>query len=55
MLVHNHPSGCTEPSHADQSLTQALNRALAMVDTKVLDPFIVAGKGVLSFAHKGLL
>ena len=37
MLVHNHPSGCAEPSHADQVLTQALKQALAMVDTKVLD------------------
>ena len=55
MLVHNHPSGCAEPSHADQVLTQALKQALAMVDTKVLDHFIVAGSAVLSFAERGLL
>jgi DNA repair protein RadC len=55
MLVHNHPSGCAEPSHADQVLTQALKQALAMVDTNVLDHFIVAGSAVLSFAERGLL
>ncbi len=55
MLVHNHPSGCAEPSHADQVLTQALKQALAIVDTKVLDHFIVAGSAVLSFAERGLL
>jgi DNA repair protein RadC len=55
MLVHNHPSGCAEPSNADQVLTQALRQALAIVDTKVLDHFIVAGSAVLSFAERGLL
>ncbi len=55
LLVHNHPSGCAEPSHADEVLTQALKQALAMVDTKVLDHFIVAGSVVLSFTERGLL
>ena len=55
LLVHNHPSGCAEPSHADEVLTQALKQALAMVDTKVLDHFIVAGSAVLSFTERGLL
>jgi len=55
MLVHNHPSGCAEPSHADEVLTQALKQALAMVDTKVLDHFVVAGTVVLSFAERGRL
>ena len=26
MFVHNHPSGCAEPSHADETLTQALKQ-----------------------------
>jgi len=55
MFVHNHPSGCAEPSHADQVLTQALKQALATIDTKVLDHFIVAGPAVLSFAERGLV
>ncbi len=55
MLVHNHPSGCAEPSQADRVLTDTLKQALAIVDTKVLDHFIVAGTVVLSFAERGLL
>lgn len=55
ILAHNHPSGVTEPSHADESLTQALKQTLALVDVKVLDHFIVAGAGILSFAERGLL
>ena len=55
ILAHNHPSGAAEPSHADETLTQALKQALALVDVLVLDHFIVAGSGVLSFAERGLL
>lgn len=56
ILAHNHPSGIAEPSQADQSLTQVLKTALAMVDVKVLDHFIVAGNTTpLSFAERGLL
>jgi DNA repair protein RadC len=52
---HNHPSGIAEPSHADVTLTQTLKQALALVDVKVLDHFIVAGSGILSFAERGLI
>jgi DNA repair protein RadC len=55
IFAHNHPSGVAEPSHADETLTQALKQALALVDVRVLDHFIVAGGGVLSFAERGLL
>jgi len=55
IFAHNHPSGVTEPSHADQVLTQSLKQALALVDIKVLDHFIVAGSSALSFAERGLL
>jgi DNA repair protein RadC len=55
IFAHNHPSGVAEPSHADETLTQALKQALALVDVRVLDHFIVAGAGILSFAERGLL
>ena len=56
VLAHNHPSGAAEPSHADEVLTNGLRAALAVVDVKVLDHFIVAGRAVpLSFAERGLL
>ena len=53
ILAHNHPSGNVDPSAADRNLTQALKQALALVDIRVLDHFIVAGKQVYSFAEHG--
>lgn len=55
IFAHNHPSGVAEPSRADEALTVALKQALAMVDVRVLDHFVVAGDGALSFAERGLL
>lgn len=55
IFAHNHPSGVTEPSCADEVLTHALKEALALVDIKVLDHFVVAGNQCLSFAERGLL
>jgi DNA repair protein RadC len=55
ILAHNHPSGAAEPSRADELLTQTLKSALALVDVRVLDHFIVAGNRILSFAERGLL
>ena len=55
ILAHNHPSGVAEPSQADRLLTQSLKQALAMVDVRVLDHFIVAGTAGVSFAEAGWL
>lgn len=56
IFSHNHPSGVCEPSRADEALTAALKQALALVDVRVLDHFIVAGvASPLSFAERGLL
>jgi DNA repair protein RadC len=55
IFAHNHPSGVAEPSHADESLTQVLKQALALVDVRVLDHFIVGRGATLSFAERGLL
>ena len=55
IFAHNHPSGCSEPSRADELLTQNLKSALALVDVKVLDHFVVAGAEAISFAERGLL
>ena len=55
MLAHNHPSGSPEPSEADLLLTRALTQALALVDVRVLDHFIIAGASVHSFAEHGQL
>jgi DNA repair protein RadC len=55
MFAHNHPSGSPEPSEADLRLTRALTQALALVDVRVLDHFVVAGPLVHSFAEHGQL
>jgi DNA repair protein RadC len=55
IFAHNHPSGVAEPSRADELLTQALKQALALVDVRVLDHFVVAGADTVSFAERGLL
>ena len=55
IFAHNHPSGVAEPSRADELLTQALKQALALVDIRTLDHFVVAGHRVVSFAERGLL
>jgi DNA repair protein RadC len=55
ILAHNHPSGVAEPSIQDQALTRTLAEALALVDIKVLDHFIVAPGACLSFAERGLM
>ncbi|MDR1995831.1 DNA repair protein RadC [Azonexus sp.] len=56
ILAHNHPSGIAEPSTADGLLTRNLKDALAIVDVRLLDHFIVAGNAPpLSFAERGLL
>jgi DNA repair protein RadC len=55
IFAHNHPSGVAEPSQADELLTRSLKDALALVDVKVLDHFVVAGGGVMSFAERGLI
>jgi DNA repair protein RadC len=55
IFAHNHPSGAAQPSQADELLTRNLKEALALVDIKVLDHFIVAGAQAISFAERGLL
>ena len=55
ILAHNHPLGVAEPGHADETLTHALRQALALVDIRVPDHFIVAASAVPSFAERGLL
>ncbi|MBK6615601.1 DNA repair protein RadC [Ottowia sp.] len=55
VLAHNHPSGSVAPSRADETLTQTLKAALALVDVRVLDHVIVAPGQALSMAEKGLV
>lgn len=55
VLAHNHPSGSAQPSRADQTLTQTIKSALALVDVRVLDHFVVTATEALSMAEQGLV
>jgi len=55
IFAHNHPSGVAEPSQADQTLTETLKRALALIDVRVLDHFVIGRGAATSFAERGLI
>jgi len=51
----NHPSGVAEPSAADRQITRRLQDALALIDVRVLDHFIVGEGEPYSFAARGMI
>lgn len=55
IFAHNHPSGCAEPSQADRNLTAQLKNALALVEVRVLDHFVVGEGKPVSLAEMGWL
>ncbi|MEN0579158.1 DNA repair protein RadC [Phytobacter palmae] len=55
ILVHNHPSGHPVASDADVALTRQLKQAMALIDVRIPDHFIVAGDHTVSMAERGLL
>ena len=55
IAFHQHPSGVAEPSRADRAITKRLAEALAMVDVRLIDHFVVGDGEVVSFAERGWL
>ena len=55
IAAHNHPSGVAEPSRSDRAITSKLHDALALVDVRLLDHFVIGDGEVVSFAERGLL
>jgi DNA repair protein RadC len=55
IVAHNHPSGVVEPSQADEGVTRRLRQALALIDVRLLDHFIVGDGRCFSFSEHGLL
>lgn len=53
IVGHNHPSGLAEPSAADRAVTQRLKQALALVDIRLLDHFVVGDGPAVSMAARG--
>ena len=55
IVVHNHPSGASEPSRADISMTEKLRDTLKLIGVTLHDHLIVTASGVSSFHAMGLL
>ncbi|MCS7170389.1 MAG: DNA repair protein RadC, partial [Candidatus Kapabacteria bacterium] len=55
ILLHNHPSGNTEPSPEDIALTRQLVQAGKVIDIPVLDHLIIAGEAYTSLRERGIL
>ena len=55
IVAHNHPSGVSEPSLADQAITRRLKDALALLDIRLLDHFVIGEGTPVSMAARGLL
>lgn len=55
IIAHNHPSGVSEPSLADQAITRRLKEALALLEIRLLDHFVIGDGEPVSLASRGLL
>ncbi len=53
IVAHNHPSGMAEPSNADIDITQRLKTALALIDIRLLDHFIIGRGDITSLSNEG--
>lgn len=53
IVCHNHPSGNPEPSAADRAVTARLKQALALIDVRLLDHFVIADGPPVSLAARG--
>ena len=55
IVAHNHPSGVTEPSLADQAITRRLKEALSLLEIRLLDHFVIGEGEPVSMASRGLI
>lgn len=55
IIAHNHPSGNTKPSIADEKVTKELKEAAALLDIAVLDSLVITTEDYSSMADEGLL
>ena len=55
ILAHNHPGGSLKPSHNDILATEAIGKALKLVESYLLDHIIVVDNDYYSFKDNGLL
>lgn len=55
IVAHNHPSGVSEPSLADQAITRRLREALELLEIRLLDHFVIGDGEPVSMASRGML
>ena len=55
VVAHNHPSGIADPSRSDRAITTRLRDALALVEVRLLDHFVIGDGESVSFAERGWL
>ena len=55
VLVHNHPSGHTEPSEEDKRITYTIIEAAHTMDIRIVDHIIVGKEGYFSFMEHNLV
>ncbi|MGI9299168.1 MAG: JAB domain-containing protein [Luminiphilus sp.] len=55
MGMHNHPSGCLNPSPAEREVMDKLSRPLQLLDIQLLDHLVVANNRCLSFRNLGFV
>lgn len=55
IVAHNHPSGVTEPSLADQAITRRIKDALALLEIRLLDHFVIGEGSPVSMAARGMI
>jgi DNA repair protein RadC len=55
IVAHNHPSGVSEPSLADQAITRRLKEALMLLEIRLLDHFVIGDGPPVSMASRGML
>jgi DNA repair protein RadC len=53
IIAHNHPSGNTEPSHADVAITKQLKDGGRLLEISILDHLILTKESFYSFAEEG--
>lgn len=55
IVAHNHPSGVSEPSLADQAITRRLRDALGLLEVRLLDHFVIGDGEPVSMAARGMV
>lgn len=55
ILIHNHPSGKSEPSNADRMLTKNFKEVGRLLHIPILDHLIITSDKYYSFVDEGLL